>query len=67
MKNLSTIGKDYHTEKHGVGFLNVGDRARVFGKLGAFRGGPMDVLFGSALMFVPVVGQIIVRGPLTFP
>ncbi len=64
MKKISIIGRDYHTEEHVVGFLNAGDRAKVFGKLGAFWGGLMGVLFGSAMMFVPVVGHVIVLGPL---
>ncbi len=64
MKKISIIGKDYETEQHVVGFLNAGDRAKVFGKLGAFWGGLMGVLFGSAMMFVPVVGHVIVLGPL---
>jgi hypothetical protein len=64
MKKISIIGKDYHTEEHVVGFLNAGDQAKIFGKIGAFWGGLMGVLFGSALMFVPVVGHVIVLGPL---
>ncbi len=64
MKKISIIGKDYETEEHVVGFLNAGDRARVFGKWGAFWGGLMGILFGSAMMFVPVVGHVIVLGPL---
>jgi hypothetical protein len=64
MKKISIIGKDYETDEHVVGFLNGGDRAKIFGKLGAFWGGLMGVLFGSALMFVPVVGHVIVLGPL---
>ena len=64
MKRISIIGRDYHTEEHVVGFLNAGDRAKVLGKLGAFWGGLMGVLFGSALMFVPVVGHVIILGPL---
>ena len=64
MKKISIIGRDYHTEEHVVGFLNAGDRAKVFGKLGAFWGGLMGILFGSAMMFVPVVGHVIVLGPL---
>lgn len=36
MKKISIIGKDYETEEHVVGFLNAGDRAKIFGKLGAF-------------------------------
>ncbi len=64
MKKLSIIGKDYHTEEHVVGFLNAGDRAKFMGKLGAFWGGLMGMLFGSALLFVPVVGHVIILGPL---
>jgi uncharacterized membrane protein len=64
MKKISIIGRDYHTEEHIVGFLNAGDRAKFFGKLGAFWGGLMGMLFGSALLFVPVVGHVIILGPL---
>ena len=64
MKKISIIGKDYQMEEHVVGFLNAGDQAKIFGKIGAFWGGLMGVLFGSALMFVPVVGHVIVLGPL---
>ena len=64
MKKISIIGRDYHTEEHVVGFLNAGDRAKFFGKLGAFWGGLMGMLFGSALIFVPVVGHVIILGPL---
>jgi hypothetical protein len=64
MKKISIIGRDYHSEEHVVGFLNAGDRAKIFGKFGAFWGGLMGVLFGSAMMFVPVVGHVIILGPL---
>ncbi|WP_420994620.1 general stress protein [Cupriavidus sp. 30B13] len=64
MKAISIVGKDYHTEEHVVGYFNTGDRARFFGKLGAFWGGLAGILFGSALMFIPVFGHIVVLGPL---
>jgi uncharacterized membrane protein len=64
MKKISIIGKDYETEEHVVGFLNAGDRAKILGKLGAFWGGLIGVLFGSALIFVPVVGHLVILGPL---
>jgi len=64
MKRISIIGRDYHTEQHVLGFLNAGDRAKIYGKFGAFWGGLMGVLFGSAMLFVPVVGHVIVLGPL---
>lgn len=64
MKSISIVGKDYHTEDQVVGYFNAGDRAKFFGKLGAFWGGLAGILFGSALMFVPIVGHIVVLGPL---
>lgn len=64
MKTISILGKDYHTEEHVVGYFNTGDRAKFFGKLGAFWGGLAGMLFGSALMFVPVVGHVVVLGPI---
>lgn len=64
MKSISIIGKDYHSEEHVRGYLNIGDRVKFFGKLGVFWGGLAGVLTGSALMFVPVVGHLIVLGPL---
>ena len=64
MQKISIIGKEYETEQHVIGFLNAGDRARIFGKYGAFWGGLMGLLFGSAMLFVPGVGHVIVLGPL---
>ena len=71
MKKLSIVGKDYHTEEHVVGYYNVGDRMKVWGKLGAFWGGfwgcwgrPSSFLFGSAMFFIPGIGPLIVFGPL---
>jgi hypothetical protein len=64
MKIVSIIGKDYQTEEHVIGFLNAGDRARIFGKYGAMWGGLMGLLFGSTMMFVPLVGHLVVLGPL---
>jgi uncharacterized membrane protein len=64
MKKISIIGKDYETEEHVMGFFNAGDRARIFGKYGVFWGGLIGILFGSALLFVPVVGHVVILGPL---
>jgi len=64
MKTISILGKDYHSEENVVGYFNLGDRARFFGKLGVFWGGLAGVLFGSALMFVPVIGHVVVLGPI---
>jgi uncharacterized membrane protein len=64
MKNLSIVGKDYHTEEHVVGYYNAGDRMLYWGKLGAFWGGFWGLLFGSAFFWVPGIGQLLVAGPL---
>src|SRR5580692_13167484 len=64
MNKISIVGKDYETEEHVMGFLNAGDRARIFGKYGVFWGGLIGILFGSALLFVPVVGHVVILGPL---
>jgi uncharacterized membrane protein len=64
MKKISIIGKDYETDEHVIGYLNAGDRAKIFGKYGAFWGGLMGILFGSALLFFPVAGPMVVLGPL---
>ena len=53
MKNLSIVGKDYHSEEHVVGYYNTGDRMAYWGKLGAFWGGMFGLLFGSAFFFIP--------------
>jgi len=64
MKKISILGKDYESQERVLGFLNVGDRAKLFGKLGAFWGGLIGLLFGSALIFVPVIGHVVILGPL---
>jgi uncharacterized membrane protein len=64
MKKLSIVGKDYHTEEHVVGYYNVGDRMKVWGKQGAFWGGLWGMLFGSALFVIPGIGPLFVFGPL---
>jgi uncharacterized membrane protein len=64
MKKISIIARDYQKEEHILGFLNIGDRVTIFGKYGALWGGFMGILFGSAMMFIPVLGHIIVLGPL---
>jgi len=64
IKKLSLVGKDYHSDEHVVGYYNTGDRMRYWGTLGAFCGGLWGLLFGSALLFVPGIGPIVVGGPI---
>jgi len=64
MKKLSIVGRDYHTDEHAVGYYNVGDRMKVWGKTGAFWGGLWGLLFGSAFFWIPGLGPLLVAGPL---
>jgi hypothetical protein len=64
MKSLSIAAKDIHTDEHVVGYYNVGDRMKYWGKLGAFWGGFWGLLFGSAAFSIPGIGPILVAGPL---
>src|SRR5580692_2591209 len=64
MKKLSIVGKDFRTEEHAIGYYNTGDRVKFWGKTGAFWGGLVGILFSSAFLVIPVVGHIIVFGPL---
>ncbi len=64
MNKLSVVGKDYQTDEHVVGYYNMGDRVKYWGKLGAFWGGLWGFLFGSAFFFIPGIGPLVVGGPL---
>jgi hypothetical protein len=64
MKNLSVVGKGYHTDEKVVGFYNTGDRIKFWGSRGAFWGGFWGLFFGGLFMTVPVVGHVVVLGYL---
>jgi uncharacterized membrane protein len=64
MHDLSIVGKDYHTDEQVVGYYNVGDRMKRWGKTGAFWGGFWGLLFGSAFFAIPGIGPLLVAGPL---
>lgn len=57
MKQLSIVGRNFHSEEHVVGYYNTGDRVAFWGKLGAFWGGLWVLLFAR-------VGAVLVGGPL---
>lgn len=63
MKNLSIVGKDYHTDQNVVGYYNMGDRMKTWGGIGAFWGGLWGLLVGSAFFLIPGVGPVLVAGP----
>ena len=64
MKHLSIVGKGYETEEKVVGFYNVGDRVKFWGKRGAFWGGFWGLFLGGLFMTIPVVGHVVVLGYL---
>src|SRR5580692_4234926 len=64
MKNLSVVGKGYHTDEKVVGFYNIGDRIKFWGTRGAFWGGFWGLFLGGLFVTVPVVGQVVVLGYL---
>ncbi len=64
MKNLSIVGKGYHTEENVIGYYNAGDRMLYWGEQGAFWGGFWSLLFGSAFFMIPGYGPLLVAGPL---
>jgi len=64
MKNLSVVGKGYHTEEKVVGFYTAGDRVKFWGTRGVFWGGLWGLFFGGLFLTVPVVGHVVVLGYL---
>ena len=64
MKKLSIVAKDYYTDQQVVGYYNVGDRMKYWGKMGAFWGGLWGLLIGAAFFWVPGVGPLLVAGPV---
>jgi len=64
MKDLSIVGKGYETDEKVVGFYNMGDRVKFWGKRGAFWGGFWGLFLGGLFMTVPIVGHVVVLGYL---
>ena len=62
MKNLSVVGKGFHSEEKVVGFYNTGDRVKFWGKRGAFWGGLWGLFFGGLFLTIPIVGHVIILG-----
>ena len=64
MKNLTLVGKGYHTDEKVVGFYNTGDRVKFWGTRGAFWGGLWGMFFGGLFLSIPVVGHVVILGYL---
>jgi len=63
-KMISIIGKEDAAAEQVVGYYYTGERAGYMGRLGAFWSGLWIFLIGSALFFVPGLGQVIAAGPV---
>src|ERR1700678_2436566 len=61
MKNLSVVGKGYHTDEKVVGFYNAGERIKFWGTRGAFWGGLWALFVGGLFLTTPV-GPVVVLG-----
>lgn len=65
VKSLSIVGKGYHTEEKVLGFYNMGDRVKFWGRRGAFWGGLWGLFFGGMFLTLPVTGPVLVLGYFT--
>jgi hypothetical protein len=64
MKNLSLVGKGYHTDEKAVDLYSSGDRIKFWGSRGAFWGGFLGLFLGGLFTTIPVVGHVVVLGYL---
>src|SRR5689334_4377316 len=62
--HISVVGKDLQSEIRLNGYVTTGDIAGPSAATGAWVGGLFGLLAGSALLFVPGAGPLIVLGPL---
>jgi uncharacterized membrane protein len=65
VKNISVVGKGYHTEEKVTGVYSIGDRVQMWGARGAMWGGLWGLLLGGLFVVVPVVGHMVVLGYIT--
>ena len=64
MTRVCVIGRDYGTAEHTVAFLHPGRRARFFGSHGVLWNTLSGILFGAALVYLPVAEHVVILGPL---
>ena len=64
VRQLTIIGKGYHSDEKVIGFYNVGDRIKLWGANGAFWGGLWGLFVGGVFMTVPLIGPVVVLGHL---
>jgi len=64
LRQVSIVGKGYHSEEHPIGFYHTGGRIRYWGLQGAFWGGVCGLLVGLAFFWVPGFGPLAAAGPI---
>jgi hypothetical protein len=64
VKNLSVVGKGYHSDEKVLGFYNMGDRVSFWGARGAMWGGLWGLFVGGLYLTIPVVGSVVILGSL---
>jgi len=62
IKEISIIGRGYHTDEKVIGFYNTGDRMKFWGTNGAFWGGMWGLLAGGLFLTAPIVGPVVIVG-----
>lgn len=64
MRNLSIVGREYHSEEHAVGYYSSSNRMKYWGRRGDFWGGLWAFMAGAAFFVLPGTGPILIAGPL---
>jgi hypothetical protein len=64
VNRISIIGRDLRSETRLHGFVTTGDIAGPSAATGAWVGGLFGLLAGTALLFIPGAGALVVLGPL---
>ena len=64
MKQLSIVGRGYHTEDNVVSFYNADGRIRFWGKYGAFWGGLWGLFGADIFLSSPMTGPVMALGAL---
>src|SRR5258708_30416325 len=62
IKKLAIVGKGYHTEDQVVGYYTTSDRMKHWGEMGAFWGGLLGSVLGSAFFLIQGFVPVIVAG-----
>jgi uncharacterized membrane protein len=64
LKNISIVAQNLQATEQVQGFITTGDVATAGAGVGAWWGGMFGVLTGAAFLWIPVVGPLVVAGPL---